>query len=211
MRDFTRPRGRLRSLPLPARVVYSVFLVFTLAALGVTLWLGADMVGPALGGVGEYYAGITPDAAVAPAPAGDPSADASGDSGGGPALELPAELDAPPPPEPMPRRKLLEVTHFHLFSMPVYLLILSHLFMLGRASDAAKLAWITLGTLGTAGHVVAPWIARAASPGSTALYAISGSAMLASMLVMTLWPLYELWAPAPGAPGAAQNDSNLDP
>ena len=196
MKDFTRPRGRLRSLPLPARVVYSVFLVFTLAALGVTLWLGADMVGPGLSGLREYYAGITPDAASAHAPA------AAGKPGAGPALELPADIDAPPPPEPMPVRKLLEVTHFHLFSMPVYLLILSHLFMLGRASDATKLTWITLGTLGTAGHVVAPWIARAASPGSTALYALSGSAMLASMLVMTVWPLYEMWAPAPGGPGA---------
>ena len=202
MKDFTRPRGRLRSLPLPARVVYSVFLVFTLAALGVTLWLGADMVGAGLGRLGEYYAGITPDAPAAHAP--------KPDSSSGPALELPAELDAPPPPEPMPLRKLLEVTHFHLFSMPVYLLILSHLFMLGRARDATKLAWITIGTLGTAGHVVAPWIARAASPGSTALYALSGSAMLASMLVMTLWPLYEMWAPAPGAPGTGENDSKLD-
>jgi hypothetical protein len=201
MKDFTRPRGRLRSLPLPARVVYSVFLVFTLAALGVTLWLGADMVGVGLSRLGEYYAGITSDA---------PTARATPAPSGGPALELPAELDAPVPPEPMPLRKLLEVTHFHLFSMPVYLLILSHLFMLGRARDATKLAWITLGTLGTAGHVVAPWIARAAAPGSTALYASSGSAMLASMLVMTLWPLYEMWAPAPGAPGAGENDSRLD-
>ena len=201
MKDFTRPRGRLRSLPLPARVVYSVFLVFTLVALGLTLWLGAEMVGPTLAELDEYYAGITPD--VAPAP--DSPSNAAG-----PALDLPDELDAPAPPEPMALRKLLEVTHFHLFSMPVYLLILSHLFMLGRASDATKVSWITLGTFGTAAHIAAPWIARAAAAGSTALYALSGSAMLASMLVMSLWPLYEMWAPAPAAGGAGATDSIID-
>ena len=58
-------------------------------------------------------------------------------------------------------RKLLEVTHFHLFSMPVYLLILSHLFMLSRIGERAKVGWISLGTLGVAGHVAAPWLVRA--------------------------------------------------
>jgi hypothetical protein len=108
----------------------------------------------------------------------------------------------------MALRKLLEVTHFHLFSMPVYLLILSHLFMLGRAADATKISWITLGTLGTAAHIAAPWVARSATGSSAALYAVSGAAMLASMLVMTLWPLHELWAAGPpgGAPGAGPTD-----
>jgi hypothetical protein len=202
MKDFTRPRGRLRALPLAARVVYSVFLVFTLAGLAVSLWLGADMVGAGMGGLDEYYAGITADAPASAAPTGAP----------GPALDLPAELDAPAPPEPMALRKLLEVTHFHLFSMPVYLLILSHLFMLGRAGDVAKLGWITLATLGTAAHVVAPWIARAAATGAGALYALSGGAMLLGMLVMSLWPLYEMWAPwpAPGTAGTGQNASSID-
>ena len=45
MQDFTRPSGRLRALPLGARAVYSVFLVFTLVGLALTLWLTHDMVG----------------------------------------------------------------------------------------------------------------------------------------------------------------------
>ena len=57
MQDFTRPSGRLRALPLGARAVYTVFLVFTLAGLALTLWLTHDMVGLDLSTAGEYYGG----------------------------------------------------------------------------------------------------------------------------------------------------------
>ena len=44
-------------------------------------------------------------------------------------------------------RKLLEVTHFHLFTVPVFLLIIAHLFMLTGLSSMAKTAWIAIGWL----------------------------------------------------------------
>jgi hypothetical protein len=186
MKDFTRPRGRLRSLPLPARVVYSVFLVFTLLALALTAWLGQQMVGLDLSRIDAYYAG-----------GAEPSSAQHGSSappaGGGPQLDLPAEADAPVVSEPMPLRKLLEVTHFHLFSMPVYLLILSHLFMLSRARDATKLGWIALGTLAVALHIAAPWLARGGGAAAHWLYGVSGAALAASFLVMAIGPLVEMW------------------
>jgi hypothetical protein len=190
MKDFTRPRGRLRSLPLPARAVYSVFLVFTLAALALTAWLGKQMVGADLARLDAYYAGgaerVTGSAGATP-----------GTPGGGPTLELPPEADAPAAAEAMPLRKLLEVTHFHLFSMPVYLLILSHLFMLSRASDATKLVWITIGTLAVTAHIAAPWVARTGAASSRWLYGGSGALLAVSFLVMALGPLWEMWSPAP--------------
>lgn len=75
MQDFTRPSGRLRALPLGARAVYSVFLVFTLVGLALTLWLTHDMVGLDLSDANEYYGGEA-------APVEQPEAD------GGPALIL---------------------------------------------------------------------------------------------------------------------------
>ncbi|MFW2390245.1 MAG: hypothetical protein ACN4G0_18055, partial [Polyangiales bacterium] len=57
MQDFTRPAGRLRALPLGARAVYTVFLVFTLLGLALTLLLTHDMVGVDLSRADEYYAG----------------------------------------------------------------------------------------------------------------------------------------------------------
>ena len=42
----------------------------------------------------------------------------------------------------MPLRKLLEVTHFHLFTMPVVLLIVGHLFLATGLGERSKLAWL---------------------------------------------------------------------
>jgi hypothetical protein len=184
MKDFIRRAGRLRSLPLSARWVYSVFNVFSLIALVETAWLGADMVGASLSGVESYYAG---KATPAQAPAAQ---------SGGPVIELPEEtLTAEAPP--MPLRKLLEVTHFHLFTMPVYLLILAHLFMLSRVRSALKTGFIIGGSVGVLLHMLAPWVARSGSPLSVAFYGVSGSLLLVSMLVMSVVPLYEMWAPPP--------------
>ena len=182
MRDFERPSGRLRGLSFYARLVYSVFLLFTLAALFLTAWLAEDMVGGDLSGVDTYYAGEEGTRAA-------PTAD------GGPALELPEDAVILTPP--MPQRKLLEVTHFHLFSMPVYLLILSHLYMLSRASNRAKGTWIGVGTLGVVLHIAAPWIAATGASSSRAFYAVSGTMLMVSFLVMCIGPLIEMWGPAP--------------
>jgi hypothetical protein len=190
MKDFIRPRGRLRTLPLPARLVYSVFAVFTLVGLAFSAWLGADMVGADLSELDEYYAGTS-----------EPSSEAAllpPDSTGGPALDLPPEVDGPSASAAMPLRKLLEVTHFHLFSMPVYLLILSHLFMLSRLEDRAKLFWIALATVSVAAHMAAPWIARNGTASARAAYGVSGAAMMVALLVLTVVPLWEMWAPLPG-------------
>lgn len=185
MKDFVRGSGRLRLLPFTARLTYSVFLLFTLLALAFTAWLGADMLGADLSDIGGYYAGER-----GPAPAPEPAAD-----GGGPALDLPSDVLPVLNDEPMPLRKLLEVTHFHLFSMPVYLMILAHLFMLSRLGTRAKVVWITLATLSVALHMAAPWFARSGAPGSKAFYALSGALLMLTFLVLAVVPLVEMWLP----------------
>ena len=180
MQDFTRPPGRLRALPLGARAVYTVFLVFTLVGLALTLWLTHDMVGIDLTGADEYYRGET-------APSDEAEVE------GGPALVLPPDGENLAAFEPMPRRKLLEVTHFHLFSMPVYLLILSHIYMLSRSRKETKALWIAAGSLGTLLHIAAPWLVAYGFAGAVATYAASGVLMLVSYLVMSAIPLWEMW------------------
>lgn len=180
MQDFTRPAGRLRALPLGARAVYTVFLLFTLLGLGLTLVLTHDMVGLDLNKAGAYYSGeSTPPEEIAP--------------DGGPALVLPPGGESLAAFEPMPRRKLLEITHFHLFSMPVYLLILSHIYMLSRTRKKAKAAWIAGGSFGTLLHVAAPWLVAYGCAGAVATYAASGIMMLISYCVMSIVPLWEMW------------------
>ncbi|HEX7480808.1 MAG TPA: hypothetical protein VF331_23605 [Polyangiales bacterium] len=189
MKAFARAGGRLRTLPFQARLVYSIFLVFTLVALALTAWLGAEMVGADLSHVDEYYAGGKSPAQPNPGPA-EP----------GPKLDLPDEALAQPVADPMPTRKLLEVTHFHLFSMPVYLVILSHLFMLGSWSMRSKTFWIGAGSVAVALHIAAPWLARSAAAGSRLLYGMSGGLLALSFLVMSFVPLIEMWKPARGRP-----------
>lgn len=196
MRDFKRSM-RLRALSLHARIVYSTFLVFTLTGVGLSLWLAHEMVGLRLDRFGEYYRGESPASAAVPTStvksAADPSAgDELGDADG-PALELPPEATAPPAPEPMATRKLLEVTHFHLFSMPVYLLILAHLYVLGSSRPWAKSAWVGIATVSTAAHILAPWLGAAGTGGASAIYALSGSGLVLSYGWMSLVSLVEMW------------------
>jgi len=180
MQDFTRPSGRLRALPLGARAVYTVFLLFTLGGLALTLWLTHDMVGLDLSAADAYYRGET-------APAEEEEAV------GGPTLVLPPDGEHLAAFEPMPRRKLLEVTHFHLFSMPVYLLILSHMYMLSRSRKNVKAAWISVGSFGTLLHIAAPWLVAHGCAGAVASYALSGVVLLVSYAVMSVVPLWEMW------------------
>jgi hypothetical protein len=180
MQDFTRPPGRLRALPLGARAVYSVFLVFTIVGLGLTLFLTHHMVGIDLSGADEYYGGEA-------VPVAETEVE------GGPALVLPPGGEELAAFEPMPRRKLLEITHFHLFSMPVYLLILSHMYLLSRSRNKAKALWIVVGSFGTSLHVAAPWLVAHGCAGAVATYAASGALMLVSYLVMSIVPLWEMW------------------
>jgi hypothetical protein len=193
MKDFVRSAGRLRALPLPARLTYSIFLAFTLVALGFTGWLGADMLGANLHGIDEYYAG-----AAQPEPPAAPMAADSGNAPG-PRLELPSDAFPPAAPDPIPLRKLLEVTHFHLFSLPVYLMILSHLFMLSSLGTRTKTLWIVTGSAGVALHIAAPWVARSGGAAARLFYAGSGLLLTAAFLVMSGVPLLEMWRPRSAA------------
>ena len=149
MRDFQGgPPGRLRALPTGAKILYTAFVLATLAGL-LVLW---RLYGAAVGddGPAVYYAG-----APAAAPASAPPA------GGGPAIELSPE-DARPRVivAQISDRKLLEVTHFHLFSIPVYVLVLAHLWLLAKIPPWLQSAGV-VGAVVTSGlHVAAPWIAR---------------------------------------------------
>ena len=188
MKDF-KGQSRLRKLSVHSRMVYSSFLIFTLVGLGLTFWLTSDMVGVELERFGEYYSGE----AAAPSPAPAEAAD------DGPVFELPPDLAEAPAAEPMATRKLLEVTHFHIFSMPVYMLILAHIFVVSSASARSKSVWIGIGVGSTAVHIAAPWLAAAGSAGAQVAYAVSGTGLAAAMVWMSVVPLWEMWGPVRGA------------
>jgi hypothetical protein len=180
--------GRLRALAPGAKLLYTAFAIATMVGLLVSARLYGAVVGEA--GPAVYYAGAVATASAAPPPAG-----------GGPVIELAPE-DARPRVivEQIPERKLLEVTHFHLFTIPVYVLILAHLWLLAKIppwlQNAGVVAAVTLSGL----HMAAPWIARG-RPALAFLMSISGSGMLLTLGVMALVSTVDMWLPSPKPPG----------
>lgn len=202
MREFGK-KSRLAILPLSARLVYSVFLAFTLVGLGVSAWLGETSVGLDFGKFEAYYAGA-PVVAVA-----EPTTDS-----GGLVLELPEEVASAPPPAPEPKsfRSTLEVTHFHLFTMPIHWLVLAHLFALCAIAERTKAWFIGLSALAMGSHLIAPWIARHGGGFSKLFYAISGGLLLMTFGAMALVALFEMWSasakPAPGRSVSERPDAD---
>jgi len=98
---------------------------------------------------------------------------------------------------PISAQRLLEVTHFHLFSMPLYLLVVGHLFFLTGVSARAKRGWISASVAATAIHLLAPWCVHFAGRALAWVYPISGTALLASFAVLMGVPLYEMWHSPP--------------
>lgn len=199
MKDFTAgPPGRLRVLPVGAKILYSAFAIATLAGLLVSWRLYGAATGDA--GPAVYYAGGVASAEpAAPAPPAG--------SGVGSAIEL-APDDAPRARafvEPMPERKLLEVTHFHLFSIPIYVLVLAHLWLLAKVPPWAQHAGVVAAVVTSGLHIAAPWLVRG-RPALAFLVGSSGAAMLGTLGVIALGAMIDMWLPAPRPPAGNMAD-----
>jgi hypothetical protein len=165
-------------------MLYTAFAIATIAGLLVSWRLYGAAVGD--GGPAVYYAGaeLPPPASAAPAP-------------GGPALDLAPE-DARPRAivAEIPERKLLEVTHFHLFSIPIYVLVLVHLWLLAKIPPWLQNAGV-VAAVGVSGlHVAAPWIVRG-SPGLAFLVGTSGAGMLITLGAIAVVSVVDMWLPSP--------------
>ena len=190
MRQFASGGFRIWNLSREAKLVYTGFGLFALLAIAVSILFYEDLVGSS--GVRGYYAG---ELAQAPE-----KLDKSGD---GPRMVLP-DGGEPKLTVAVSYRKLLEVTHFHLFTVPVFLLIIAHLFMLTGVSVRWKSIWIAGGWLSSLLHLLAPWLIRYSSASWSFLYPVSGAAMALALTVMTGYPIIVMWA---GRPAAAATDS----
>lgn len=95
--------------------------------------------------------------------------------------------------EPMSFRELAEITHFHLFTMPVVFMILVHVLYLTMASNRIKVFMTWAAFSGVTLDLVSPWLIAYVSP-VFVLTMLSGDILMAaSFLVMLAIPLYEMW------------------
>jgi hypothetical protein len=95
--------------------------------------------------------------------------------------------------EPMSFRELAEVTHFHLFTMPVVFMILIHVMFLTNASHGLKAAMTWSGLGGVILDLVSPWLISYISPVFVLTMLTGDLLMMLSFFVMMAVPLYEMW------------------
>jgi hypothetical protein len=192
--------GRLRALPVGAKILYTAFAVATLIGLLISGKLYGAIVGDA--GPAGYYAGAA--TTVAPSAPG-----AAAPAAGGPAIELAPE-DARPKAivEQVSDRKLLEVTHFHLFTIPVYVLILAHLWMLAKIPAWLQNAGVVAAVATSGLHVAAPWLVRG-RPALAFLMGTSGVAMLLTLGALAVVSVIDMWLPNPKPPPVSDRLAEL--
>lgn len=95
--------------------------------------------------------------------------------------------------EPMSFRELAEITHFHLFTMPVVFMILIHVMYLTGASHMLKAAITWAGFGGVMLDLLSPWLISYVSPIFVVSMLTGDTLMTISFLVMMVVPLYEMW------------------
>lgn len=205
MRQFSRPFPITR-LSLEARVLYTGFLLFLLLGMISSVWLYQDSFGGlSARSAAEYYQGSTAPAQAPPAKEGQGAGPALELPSDGPALELPGEAaEVAPMRLEKPARQVMETFHFHLFTVPVVLLIVGHLFMLTGLSTRVKVGIIILATVATFVHLLAPLLVRFVSAGWGWLMPVSVVAAAVGWVPLLVWPLWEMWRPVPaGSEGAS--------
>jgi hypothetical protein len=91
--------------------------------------------------------------------------------------------------------QLMEVSHFHLFSVPVVVLILAHLLYATPISVRARV-WLTGGTyLGAALEIAGPWAVRYVA-GGFAWLLLAGWILLAlGIVAIVAITLVSMWGP----------------
>jgi hypothetical protein len=192
MRQFGSSGFRLWNLGADAKTLYTAFCLLTFLGVVSSALYYRELVGTGTTGIRRYYAGENDE----PEPAALLQRVARG-----PAIEVPPEAQEGHPPivVAVSYRKLLEVTHFHLFTMPVVLLIVGHLFLATGLSERAKRAWLIAGVVSVGLHLATPWLVRAKA-GLAPLHALSGLALTATMSVLTLYPVATMWRRREPAP-----------
>jgi hypothetical protein len=95
--------------------------------------------------------------------------------------------------EPMSFRELAEVTHFHLFTMPVVFIILVHVLYLTMASNRIKVLMTWAAFSGVLLDLISPWLISYVSPIFVLTMLTGDMLMVVSFLVMMVIPMYEMW------------------
>jgi hypothetical protein len=98
-------------------------------------------------------------------------------------------------PKAISTEQLLEITHAHLFTIPVAVLVQGHLLLLTSLGNAERNWLIALGIGGAISHIAAPWLVRAWGPLLAWSYPLSLGVLVGSILAMAGITLFQMWFP----------------
>lgn len=89
--------------------------------------------------------------------------------------------------------ELLETAHFHLFSMPIFFLVLGHIFFLSSLAERTKLVVVLASFVALLSEIALPWLIVYHSRAWAWAEHPTRIALLATFLVFVIVPLREMW------------------
>jgi hypothetical protein len=92
-----------------------------------------------------------------------------------------------------PYLELLETAHFHLFSMPIFFLVLGHIFFLSSLAERAKLAVVLAAFAALLLEIVLPFLIVYHSRAWAWLEHPARIGLVATFLIFIFVPLREMW------------------
>ena len=90
--------------------------------------------------------------------------------------------------------ELLETAHFHLFSIPIFFLVLGHIFFLSSIADRPKIAVVLTAFVALLLEIVLPWLIVYHSRAWVRLEHPTRVALLGTFLIFIVVPLQEMWS-----------------
>jgi|GEM_PF-1860048 len=164
------------------KILITLFLLSMIAAFGVAGLNIYDKVGRLKSGVAHRYGPEPKPAATVP-------------------QELPPENSPEAvPPDALAARlntfgSLVDITHPHLFQIPIMLFVLAHFLMRTRVSEWFKLMNYVAAFGGMIAFISSPWLVRYSSVAWAPLLYVGASAMGVTVLVMVTVPIWDMWRP----------------
>ncbi|KAF0232619.1 MAG: hypothetical protein FD167_4724, partial [bacterium] len=90
---------------------------------------------------------------------------------------------------------LLDITHPHVFEIPLVLFVLAHFLMRTRAPEWLKLTTYLGSFGGCVAFLAAPWLVRYISTSLSNLLYIGATTMGLTVIIMIVVPLVDMWRP----------------
>lgn len=89
--------------------------------------------------------------------------------------------------------ELIDLTHFHLFSIPLFIFVQGHIFLLSSWQRKIKIIIIVASFFGAALYIAAPWLIVYVSRSLVFLILLSRVLLGLTLLIFLCVPLKEMW------------------